>query len=322
MQDITLQNNRGIDTQNYAQQVALYDRGTKNIYKNVKLFSYQDTYVSNGRGYFEDSDIYGCVDYICGNGDIYFNRCLLFNRGADGNKITAPSTDGSFKWGYVFMNCTVDGGDYVLGRPWQNEPRAFFLNTKLNKQPVGTGWEAMGNLRTHFYEYNSMDHNGNVLSLESRGNSPTSQNSYSPILTDDQADEFTITNVLGGKDGYDPTAYTVQIEAPELSLDKNILSWTNVENSICAVIFKNGKYFATTVENSIELDENGVYSVRLANERGGLGESSEITLNVTGIDSVEAEENGKGICYDILGRKLDNEPAKGFYIRNGKKIVK
>ena len=45
----------------------------------------------------------------------------------------------------------------------------------------------MGKLPTHFYEYNSLDANGNSIDLSVRGNSPTSTNSYVPVLSADEA---------------------------------------------------------------------------------------------------------------------------------------
>ena len=85
LQDITLKD--ALDyyhTGSAGRAVCLQDRGTKTICKNVKMLSYQDTYYSNepngkGQFYFEDSEIHGTVDYICGGGDVYFNRVLFVN---------------------------------------------------------------------------------------------------------------------------------------------------------------------------------------------------------------------------------------------------
>ena len=40
----------------------------------------------------------------------------------------------------------------------------------------------------------------------------------------------------------------------------------------------------------------------------------------TGIDKIVATDNNKGVLYDLNGRRVDN-PAKGLYIKNGKKHV-
>ncbi|MFB6320599.1 pectinesterase family protein [Saccharicrinis sp. FJH54] len=321
MEDITIKNNRGEAGQ--GQQVALYDRGSQNIFKNVKLFSFQDTYVSGDRAYWDSCDIYGSTDYICGGGDVFFDHCLMYNRAASGSKVTAPATDESQKWGYVFSHCTIDGGNYVLGRPWQHEPRAYYLYTRMNKQPDGTGWEGMGGLVTHFYEYKSMDYSGNLLDLSARGNSPTSTNSYTPILTDEQALEFTLYNVLGRDDGWMPSDYTKQTRAPEVSVSGSRISWPNDNDALCTVLFKDGVYFACTVENSYLLSENGTYTIRSANEMGGLGEATTVNVTSTGIELISGEGTAKaGQIFDLTGRALKQIPEKGFYIKDGKKYYK
>ena len=89
------------------------------------------------------------------------------------------ATSANNKYGYVFESNTISGyGPYVLGRPWQNEPRAYFLNTVMIAEASAEGWGSMGTLPTHFYEYNSMDKDGNPIDLSTRKNSPTSTNSY------------------------------------------------------------------------------------------------------------------------------------------------
>ena len=40
----------------------------------------------------------------------------------------------------------------------------------------------------------------------------------------------------------------------------------------------------------------------------------------TGIDKIVITENNNGVFYDLNGRRIEN-PSKGIYIRNGKKIV-
>ncbi len=145
IQDIILRNKMDFRTGSLkGRGVALWDQGNKNIYKNVKLQSNQDTYYSgSGRSYFENSDIHGTVDFICGGGDIFFNECLIYLEERSGNVITAPAT--SSNWGYVFNNCTIDGyavnnNSYRLGRPWSNAPKAVYLNTTMKVLPVSAGW--------------------------------------------------------------------------------------------------------------------------------------------------------------------------------------
>ena len=80
-QDLTLKN----DLDYYAagaagRAVTLQDKGNRTICNRVRLLSYQDTYYSDNdlsQFYFQDSEIHGTVDFICGDGDVWFERCRI-----------------------------------------------------------------------------------------------------------------------------------------------------------------------------------------------------------------------------------------------------
>lgn len=284
VQDMTIRNNYDFPKENRFKGVSVaVSGGNKAVLKNVAMQACQDTYVTGQRTYLENCDIYGTVDFICGGGDIFFNQCdlILVDRGGD--VIVAPNTTAATKWGYVFQHCTVKAEDeatnvtdesWNLGRPWQNEPRAYFLNTTMEVLPTDNGWAGMGNLPTHFYEYNSLDANGDALDLSVRGNSSSSTNSYIPVLTSSEAAKFTVENVLGGTDSWLPTDETVTTAAPSLSMSGTTLSWDAVSDARCYVIFKDGEYYANQTETSIALTEAGTYTVKAANLNGGLGAES------------------------------------------------
>ena len=285
LQDLTLLNDLNYykplqdkETTDGGVAVAVYG-GDKTVMKNVLMLSSQDTQVTGHRAYFEGCEIHGTVDFICGGGDnFYYNTNLVVHRNSA--VITAPSTSSALKWGYVFQQCTIDGanGDadagYGLGRPWQDTPRCYYLNTKMNVLPNDNGWNGMGNLPTYFYEYNSTDKYGNALNLSDRGNSATSTNHYTPVLSDAEAAKYTLENVLGGIDSWLPTDYTKEVAAPVVSLNSSTLSWTAVDDARCYVIFKDGEYLTNQTATSYEMAEEGIYTVRAANEMGGLGAAS------------------------------------------------
>ena len=79
IQDIELWSNYRDDMTAFASRaVALNEKNCRgNIFKNLSLMSNQDTYYTNDGGttYLEDCLIKGTVDFICGGGTIYFNRC-------------------------------------------------------------------------------------------------------------------------------------------------------------------------------------------------------------------------------------------------------
>ena len=294
--------------------VVLRDRGTKTIMKNVTMDSWQDTYYSNvlnegdTRGYFENCTIKGYVDFVCGDGDHWFEKCnLVMRNGKAGtaSNMMAPSTSEKQKWGYVFNNCEVNvedaqtyatcNGKFTLARPWKLSPAVSFLYTKYNVLPTDDGYKQMASsgLVLRFHEYGSLDSNDALLDLSGRSLRASSPGagSYSAVMTPSEAAEYTVHNALGGTDGYDPTLYTKQIsmaDANLTTLDRS-LTWTEKNEALCYFIFRKnaqGEYelYAITAENSYELDDTQIgktFMVRAANQRGGLGEpSNELTYNV------------------------------------------
>ena len=207
----------GDDTSTAERGVSLQDKGTQTICKNVYLKGLQDTYYhnnNNGVYYFEDSKIEGTVDFICGNGDVYFNNVLLnvvarSTGASSANVICAPNTPKSF--GYVFNNTTIDGiseqnNKYRLGRPWASNTIIRMLNTKMNILPIAAGWDEWSsnvekqNSVIQFAEYNSVDKDGNTVDLSSRKTSFKGV-ANNPVITESEAANYTPSAVLG--DFYD-----------------------------------------------------------------------------------------------------------------------
>lgn len=291
LQDFTVRNDYTYGTSNKRGVAVAVSGGNKAVMKNIRMLSYQDTQVTGARAYYEDCDIHGTVDFICGGGDHYYYRTNLVLEDG-GSVIAAPSTSSVNRWGYVFQECNIKAApgvanaskNYSLGRPWQNEPRIYYLNTKMSVLPSDGGWGSMGRLPTHFYEYNSIDSTGATVNLALRKNSSTSTNTYKPVLTSSEASAFTLHNVLGGTDSWLPAEETVEEAAPQMLLKDDILSWNDVDGARCYVIFKNGKYMANQTAHTYEVCESGVYTVRAANLNGGLGEISNSVI-VLKIDS-------------------------------------
>ena len=331
LQDLTVKNihDYGNGLFNGGVAVAIYG-GDKTIMKNVRMLSNQDTQVTGHRAYFEDCAIHGTVDFICGGGDNYYYHTDLVLENRGGNVIAAPSTNASHRWGYVFDHCTIkpmDGatlitdGSYYLGRPWQNEPRANFLHTTMEVLPAAAGWTTMSTLPTHFYEYGSVNAEGNAVDVSGRQNSPSSTNKYTPILTEEEAAAFTARNVLGGTDAWDAAALAAQVAAPtNVVLNGAVMTWDDVEDAMLYVVFKDGAFFAQTTAATCSLTVSGQYSVKAANRFGGLGTASAaVTYKATATGMENAEEavqctkvmkDGQllilrdGKTYTIIGKRL------------------
>ena len=141
VQDLTLKNALDYYHSGAAgRAVCWQDKGDSTIFKHVRMLSYQDTYYSNnehGHSYFEDSEIHGTVDFICGAGDVFFNHCLLVmekrrQNGGGRDIIAAPRTSKT-DWGYVFSHCTIrcNNTDFVYARGWREQPHCTWLYTTI-----------------------------------------------------------------------------------------------------------------------------------------------------------------------------------------------
>ena len=181
LQNLTLENALDYYNSGFAgRAVALQDKGDSTVCQNVRLLSHQDTYFSNNAQsthWFRDCEIHGTVDFICGDGDVYFDRCLLVAkyRKADGSgncTLTAPKTRKGGR-GFVFRNCTIrtDGSRFNLGRAWDNSPRCVYINTTLEQpdklQPERFSKKGMKVCKAEFLEYNTMDKEGRTISPSS-----------------------------------------------------------------------------------------------------------------------------------------------------------
>lgn len=289
VQDLTLENKfdywgsmSGQDASGAGRAVVFCDRGNRTVMKNVALLSWQDTYYSNNsnanyRGYFEGCDLAGVVDWICGNGDIWFERCNLIHRDRTGNNIAAPSTEVGQEWGYVFNNCNIKvenedplkfkDQNWTLARPWNNSPACTFINTKMYTQPRKYGWTKMtASLKLRFHEFKSMDGYGNPIPLETRSLAACTPapGSDDCILTDTTS--YNIRNVMSGTDAFDPQILCRQIDAQsglqsnksseeevekekaepknhivwedKITINDNLLQWETMPEALCYFLFK------------------------------------------------------------------------------------
>ena len=334
MQDITLQN--AWDYQGTTgRAVCLQDRGDKNIYKYVRQLSFQDTYYSNnsnGRFYFEDSEIHGTVDFLCGGGDVYFNRVNLVVENRNGNVIAAPN--GQKKYGYVFLDCEINpvndaaynvvNGTFRLGRPWGANCRAQYINTKMNILPAADGWGEMGGNKPEvFAEYNSVDKNGIAIDLSTRKVNFDGGTQESAILTEAQVAELSIDNVMGGDDNWQPLLLTEQAPTPKnVTITGTTMTWEDSQYALLWAIVKNGQVIDFTNEPTYTVDDtSATWSVRAANEMGGLGEAA-VASAATGIEEItdgQATQTNDAI-YNMNGMRVKNA-THGVYIIGGKKVV-
>lgn len=314
--------------------IVLNDQSNKTICKNVSLWAYQDTYVSNnqnGKFYFEDGILRGRTDYLCGKGDVYYNNVELWIC-EKGGYLAVPSQPK--KYGYIFKDCTIKdataakdlNGNYTLGRPWgKGTPIALYIDTKMEAIPSAAGWNEMsGGYPKRFAEYNSYTSTGSVVDLKDRKKvydaydskdgdnyvNRRNETAGDPILTAEEAATYTIETVMGQDDDWDPTAATEQASAPSnVKLNGTTLAWDNNDYALLWAVCKNGKVVDFTITPSYIVDDaSATWSVRAANEMGGLSEATVVGQG-TGIRNIAAATDAaviKTAIYAADGTQLSN----------------
>ena len=322
MQDLTLKNAYPFD-KSTGRAVCLQDKGTQTICKNVKMLSYQDTYYSNnnkGQYYFENSDIHGIVDFICGGGDVFFNKCTLTLEPGKGSYITAPYTDGT-DYGYVFDGCKIVGSatdSFTFGRSWGGTAKCAFLNTILDKNAAAniasTRWTTggMNVVAKNFFEYNTVDENGKMISPAEnivKFTKDKEVSEYNTIITAEKAAEFSLDKVFTN---WKPADLAAQKSASAATESNGKLAWEG--DGQMYIVLKDGKFFAMTAEKSLDIaGTTGTWSVRAANEMGGFGKMTSV---VTGIKNIAAADEAATVStaiFSISGAQ-QNSLQKGINI--------
>lgn len=313
--------------------IVLNDQSNKTICKNVNLWAYQDTYVSNnqnGKFYFEDGILRGRTDYLCGKGDVYYNNVELWIC-EKGGYLAVPSQPK--KYGYIFKDCTIKdateakdlNGNYTLGRPWgKGTPIALYIDTKMEAIPSAAGWNEMsGGYPKRFAEYNSTTSTGSTVDLKDRKKvydaydskdgdnyvNRRNETTGDPILTAEEAAFYTVENIMGQDDDWDPTAATEQASAPSnVKLNGTTLAWDNNDYALLWAVCKNGKVVDFTIKPTYLVDDaSATWSVRAANEMGGLSEATAVLgTGIRNITSATEAAVIKTAIYAADGTQLSN----------------
>lgn len=235
-QDLTLQN--ALDY--YAEDgdgraVALHDKGTRTICNRVRMLSHQDTYYSDNEDcqhYFQDSEIHGTVDFICGAGDVWFENCRIVTekrtKSGEGRCVIAAPRTSNTQWGYVFNHCTIanDVSNFEYARGWHTHPRCTWLYTtlltpeKLSKTRFD--YRGMRTVQNNFKEYGTMDAQGRNITPTSNVVTFTlkdEKNSVETIMFDQEATQFTVERVFTG---WQPVKQLRKIERKAQKLMKRL----------------------------------------------------------------------------------------------------
>lgn len=213
-ENITFQNSSGP----VGQAVACHVAGDRAVFRKCRFLGFQDTlytFGENTREYYEDCYIEGTVDFIFGKATAVFNRCELRSK-RSGGYVTAPATPEGCKYGYVFYDCKltadegVADGSVYLSRPWRPYAQAVFIRCEMGRHIKPEGWNNWGkasNEQTAYYaEYKSQGEGANA----------DNRAKWAHQLTN--IDKYSISEVLKGSDGWNPTApfQMPQVKLPDI----------------------------------------------------------------------------------------------------------
>lgn len=309
LHNMTVIDSWGYDNQAGPQALALGSYADRFTIFNAKLKSYQDTWQTGSdehRHYARRCYIEGAVDFIYCSGDMVLDSCTIALC-RNGSVIVAPSHGAGVKYGYVFRNCDIVSSkpgtmrtNNYFGRPWHNYPRASFINSTLSKDVTfaTAGWiNHMGGLPVVFAEYNTMNYQGNPVSLQGRNtwywrggteSNPEETCTAKAVLTKEEADALTVRTVLSGSDGWNPYEITVELPAPQVTIEGNNIVWTKEPQAICYEVLYQGAFKAFTTETSYPVADGTQatdYRVRAVNMYGTLG----LVSNVPFVDGIQTK---------------------------------
>lgn len=198
--NITFENSSGP----VGQAVAVRVTADKVVFENCRFLGFQDTLYPQGdrsRQYYRDCYIEGTVDFIFGWSTAVFDHCEIFSKAPSGY-VTAASTNEDTLFGFVFLDCRLTGdsreNSVYLGRPWRDFAKTVFINTEMGPHIKPEGWHNWSKPhaeKTVFY-----------AEFDSRGSgaSPDSRASWSHQLSAEEAQLYSLVNILAGEDQWDP----------------------------------------------------------------------------------------------------------------------
>ena len=139
------------------------------------------------------------------------------------------------------------------------------------------------------------------------------------VLTEAEAAQYTIQNVLSGNDSWNADAEGEILSIPTLRIDGNQMTWSdNTGKAACYLVCISGVITLTTEESSVITPDSEV-SVRCVSANGVLGRCAN-RYTATGISTPTKDNKGTTPIYNLQGQRLLH-PHKGINIQNGRKYV-
>ncbi len=226
--NVTIQNTSG----DHGQALALRVDGDRAVFNHCRILGWQDTLMLNdGRDYFTNCYLAGRVDFIYGSATAVFQNCEIHSK--NGGHVTAANTPRDQPFGFVFLGCQLTGDpnpwiapdgtpanqrDHPmadLGRPWRPYASVAYINCWMGDHINPAGWNNWRNpaneTTARYAEYNS----------SGPGANPARRVKWARQLTPEQAQAYTVANILHGADGWDPAQPDQIPEANQMAQSAN-----------------------------------------------------------------------------------------------------
>ena len=211
MRNLTVRNDYNESANGASQALALYAKGDRQIFRNVRLIADQDTLLVHGavRAYFVRSYVEGDVDFIYGSGTTVLDNCEIFSstrNQSNNGYVTASATPGARPYGILIVNSRLTSdaaaGTVYLGRPWHPggdvtaNPQVLIRNTALGAHiRTGQPWTDMSGFSWKDARLSEYRNTGAGATI----------NGNRPQMTDATAAGYTAQKYLAGSDGWNPT---------------------------------------------------------------------------------------------------------------------
>ena len=289
---------------------SIVDNGYHTVAKYVTLKAHDGTYVSSPAkeqqtdNYYEDCQLWGMHYLLLRTGQTWWQnpKVVLRYSSKRAARLSCIEHFSTQPWGYILKDGVFTAENaaarsknengFCLGTLVRYSPVQTLLNMKFDVASAAVGYNVRvqgGGEVIRFHEYGSVSAAGVPVDLSTRSTSIFSPGAGSDdyVLTASQAAEYTIENMFGSGEAYDPRVHTAQVDLDDVVLSQTDegITWNGKSQAICYFIFRQNpetgffEFFDICLNDVYtprdEADADGmVFYVRAANERGGLGKPS------------------------------------------------
>ncbi len=168
--------------------------------RDADILSLQDTLLWSGRIYAKNCYIAGNVDFVWGDGVVYFDSCEIKTVGRSGYVV--QSRNGTGEYGYVFVDSKISSDPGITGSVLARidvsdypGSHVAYIDCTLGSHISSAGWTVTGGSPSstlRFWEYRSKNESGALVSTSGRSAGSTQLSADQAASMRDKA------TVLGG----------------------------------------------------------------------------------------------------------------------------